>query len=231
MQVGPANAATADPHQHFTGSRPGHRAWIGWSGRPGVSRTMAAISADKDSFMTTSAWAQHPFDSFVTMEQPLAPAEHTSGIDQQPGLGPLLRAAHEIWIDHTERYLIPVIVTEASFWERWTAVRYLADEFSAQLRRESALLEELRSFLAEGAADQLLEDGARIGQLQQELDRLGRRRGTGYTVSVAARKLLELVRAWCTDFEAAAWHTDLSALPDEALQPIGDLKRYVEIHG
>src|SRR5688572_13332187 len=93
-------------------------------------------------------------------------------------LGPVLRAAHQIWIAETDRYLTPITVPQAAFWARWTAVRYLADDFVAQYLRERALLEELRSFLPTDVADGLLRQGDRIRQLQQELDRTGRRRGT-----------------------------------------------------
>src|SRR5690349_17072219 len=102
-------------------------------------------------------------------------------------LGPILQAAHDIWITDAEAFLTPVAVPEATFWERWTAVGYLGDQFAAQYRRESALLQALRPFLHPATADRLTRDGERIAQLQCVLDRVGRRRGTARTVSVAAR--------------------------------------------
>ena len=150
--------------------------------------------------------------------------------DEQQGLGPVLRRAHKIWVEHTDSFLTPVIAPAVSFWERWTAVRFLADESAAQFRRECALLEELRAFLPAGVADQLLQDGERIGQLQQHLDQLGRRRGTAQKVSVAARQLLDSVRAWCADIEAAVWQVDPSVLPEEARQAVAAIQRYADIH-
>jgi hypothetical protein len=146
------------------------------------------------------------------------------------GLGPVLQAAHRIWIAQTDRYLAPITVPRASFWERWTAVRYLADEFLAQYRRECKLLEELRSFLPSGVADTLLEKAERLGQLQQDLDRIGRRRGTAATVSGAARLLLELLRAWCTDIEVAAGHIVSSGLPEEAQRVLAELEQFARSH-
>lgn len=148
----------------------------------------------------------------------------------QQGLGPVLRAAHKIWIAETDLYLTPISAPEASFWERWTAVRYLADDFVAQYRRECTLLDELRAFLPSEVAETLLEQGGRIEQLQQELDRLGRRRGTAQTVSVAARLLLDSVRTWCADIEAAARHIDRSELPEEAQRVLAGFQLYAQIH-
>ncbi len=150
--------------------------------------------------------------------------------DEQQDLGPVLRRAHEIWVEHTDTFLTPVMVPEASFWERWTAVRFLADEFAAQLRRECAVLEELRAFLPAGVADQLLQDGERIGQLREYMDRLGRCRGTGQTVAVTARQLLDSVRAWCADVEAAVWQVDPSMLTAEAREAVDGIQRYADIH-
>ena len=153
-----------------------------------------------------------------------------SDLQGEQGLGPLLRGAHKIWIAETASYLTPVIVREAPFWERWTAVRYLADEFIAQYRLERALLEELRPFLPSGVADTLLGDGERVEQLQQELDRIGRRRGTARKVSVAARLLLDSVRAWCADIESAARDVDRAELPKEAQRVLAGFELYTEVH-
>jgi hypothetical protein len=150
--------------------------------------------------------------------------------DEQRNLGPVLRRAHEIWVEHSDSFLTPVMAPEASFWERWTAVRFLADEFAAQLGRECALLEELRAFLPAGVTDQLLQDGERIGQLQEYMDRVGRRWGTGQTVAATARQLLDSVRAWCADVEAAVWQVDPSILTAEARQAVDSIQRYADIH-
>ena len=111
-----------------------------------------------------------------------------------------------------------------------TAVRYLADEFIAQYRRERALLEELRPFLPGGVADALLRDGERIEQLQQKLDRIGRRRRTARTVSVTAELLLSALRAWCADIESAASEIDRLELPEEAQRALASFKLYTQVH-
>ena len=145
-------------------------------------------------------------------------------------LAPTLRAAHEIWVREADRYLLPVATQEAPFWNRWTTVRYLADQFMAQYRRECALLLELHSFLPPEVTERLTLDGERIRELVAELDRVGRRRGSAPTVSVVSQGLLGALRAWCADFEAAAGSIPVDLLTPEGRESLLDLERYVSLH-
>lgn len=145
-------------------------------------------------------------------------------------LAPVLRAAHKTWIRETTLYLWPVFVQEAPFWERWTAVRYMADEFLGQYHLEQAFVDELRPFLPPDIADSLTRDGERIGRLQCELDRVGRLRGTAHAVSVISRRLLHLLRSWCADIEAAAGRIPRGLLPEEGNRLVAELELYTRIH-
>jgi hypothetical protein len=156
--------------------------------------------------------------------------DRSAGVHNHEGVGAVLRATHNIWIQETDTYLTPVIRPGASFWERWTAVRYLAGDFVAQYRRECALLEELRKLLPAAITETLLHEAERIEQLRQELDRIGRRRGTAQTVSVAARLLLDSLRHWCADIEAAAWEIDNSEVPDEVRRVLAGFECYAQVH-
>jgi hypothetical protein len=150
--------------------------------------------------------------------------------DEDGILATVLRAAHKIWIRETTLYLWPVFVQEAPFWERWTAVRYMADEFLGQYHLERAFVDELRPFLPPDIADSLTRDGERIGRLQCELDRVGRRRGTAHAVSVISRRLLHLLRSWCADIEAAAGRIPRGLLPPEGNRLVADLELYACTH-
>ena len=144
------------------------------------------------------------------------------------GLQRLLRAAHRLWIQETEEYLQPLTLSGASFWDRLTALRYMADQFERQYRRERALLGHLREFLPPSVAEPLTRNAEGIGQIQRELDRVGRRRGTSISVSVIARSLLDAQRAWCTDLESAADRIQREAFPDAAKGLIEDFELYVQ---
>ena len=76
----------------------------------------------------------------------------------------------------------------------------------------------------------LTRDGERIGRLQCELDRVGRRRGTAHTVSVISRRLLHLLRSWCADIEAAAGRIPRGLLPPEGNRLVADLELYTRTH-
>ena len=145
-------------------------------------------------------------------------------------LAPVLRAAHEIWIRETSRFLLPILVPEAPFWNRWTAVRYLADQFLGQYRRERALVEEVRPFLPPDIAELLTRNGEGIGRLQCELDRVGRRRGTAHQISVVSRELLQSLRAWCADIEEAAGQIPQDLLPEEGNRLVADVELYTRTH-
>lgn len=145
-------------------------------------------------------------------------------------LAPVLHAAHEIWIRETNRFLLPVSVWEAPFWDRWTVVRYLADEFMGQYRREQALLDELRPFLQDDIAERLTRDGERIVRLQGELDQVGRRRGTAHTVSIVSAELLRLLQSWCADIEKAAGRIRRDSLPEEGNRAVADFELYTRTH-
>jgi hypothetical protein len=156
-------------------------------------------------------------------------AVHGNSTDLGEGntLVPVFRAAHEIWIRETDSFLAPVVVPGAPFWDRWTAVRYMADQFLGQYQRELSLVNELRPFLPAQTGESLTRDGERIGELLGELDRVGRRRGTAHTVAVFARRLLDSLRLWCADIEAAAWRVPRDVLPEEGARLAADLERYI----
>lgn len=151
-------------------------------------------------------------------------------LNQAATLAEILGVAHETWINETEFFLAPATAPKASFWQRWTAVRYLADQFLAQYRRERLLLGELRPFLPPHVAEDLSREGEQIARLQGYLDQIGRRRGTARTVAVVARGLLEWLRCWCADIEAATWKIRRDVLPEEGKRLVAEIELYIQIH-
>jgi hypothetical protein len=145
-------------------------------------------------------------------------------------VGAVLRTVHDIWIHQIESYTSSAVAPEATFWNRWTAVRYLADEFQSQYQRERALLEELGPFLSSGAIQSLAEEADRILQLHRLVDSVGRRRGTAKTLSVFTRKLLDAVLRWCGDFELTTGEISRDSLGGQAQQVLAELERYSQNH-
>jgi hypothetical protein len=141
-----------------------------------------------------------------------------------------LRAAHEIWLRETDELLTPLLAPRADFWKRWTAVRYLADQFLRQYSREWALLGTMRPFIGAHLADELQQDGEQIAELQRLLDQAGRRRGTGLLAADLAGSLLEALRSWCADLEAAASEISRDQLPKNGRQLLTEVELYARVH-
>jgi hypothetical protein len=92
------------------------------------------------------------------------------------------------------------------------------------------LIDEVHPFLPPDTAERLTQDGERIGRLQCELDRVGRRRRTAHAVSVVSRELLQLLRSWCANIEKAAGRIPRGLLPAEGNRLVAELELYTRIH-
>jgi hypothetical protein len=145
-------------------------------------------------------------------------------------LSPVIREAHEIWIGETSRYLLPISAVDALFWERWTAVRFMAHEFVAQYRRERSLIELLRPYLPGETGERLAETGKRLGRLQCKLDQVGCTADAGYTVSVLSSRIVRLLCAWCADIEEVLSKLPVELLGDEANRLLAEMDLYTQIH-
>ena len=121
-------------------------------------------------------------------------------------LGELLRPIHRAWLEEARYRLEPALESGADFWTRWTAMRYLSDDFREQYRLEHGLVNELCPFLPPEASERLLRGGDRIIQLRLLLERQQRRghRVAGTELALATRDLLEQLGVWCAEIEAAA---------------------------
>ncbi len=128
----------------------------------------------------------------------------------------VLRHIHRAWLEEARRYLVPVLDPATDFWTRWAAVRYLADQFGERYRHERSLVDELRPFLDPGETERLQRSGDRLLQLRLELDRIGRRRGTGEEAARAAGALLAHLERWSTEIEIATTGLSPEGLPSGA---------------
>ena len=60
-------------------------------------------------------------------------------------LDAVLGPTHDAWIEEVRQLLVPATTPVAPFWDRWSVVRHLDDQFLARFRVERALLSELRA--------------------------------------------------------------------------------------
>src|SRR5215208_1538174 len=106
-------------------------------------------------------------------------------------LDAVLAPLHDDWVAEAQRYLGPATDPGADFWTRWTAVRYICDDFQERYQRERTLVDQLRAFILPSVADRLRFGGDEVFRLRLQLDRIGRRRGTEIEFAAGAQELLE----------------------------------------
>jgi len=138
----------------------------------------------------------------------------------QPGtrspdtLGRRFEDAHDSWMADADRFLLPVADANATFWERWAAVRYVEDQLLDRFQLERRLLDELRAFLAPEMKERLGMQVDRLRHLLADFRRLGRERTRARELAHTTRELLDGLRLWCAEIELAAggirW-TDMSS--------------------
>ena len=115
----------------------------------------------------------------------------------------VLVTIHDRWLNEARRFVDPAASVGADFWDRWTAVRYLADQFRDHFVLERALLVSLTTLLRDEDAERLVAQAGELERLLSGLNQSGRRRGTGPVVADAARQLMEGIAVWCAEFEVA----------------------------
>ncbi|MEO6055230.1 MAG: hypothetical protein ABIQ49_00175 [Gemmatimonadales bacterium] len=150
-------------------------------------------------------------------------ANTTSPSPAQQQLDTVLRPFHAAWIGEARCFLEPALDPHADFWTRWSAVRYLSDEFRGRYRLVRDLVEELRPFVRPDVAERLVSEGERVFKLRLEIDRIGRRRGTAAEMAAAIEALLEQLGVWCAEIEFAAGRLASSDLAPEGTDLLADL--------
>jgi hypothetical protein len=151
-------------------------------------------------------------------------ATMTSAPLSRNSLDHVLRPIHAIWIDDARGALEPALEPDADFWARWTAARYLAEDFRDRYRRERALVEELLPFLRANVVDRLLREDDRVYRLRIELDRICRRRGTTAEIARSTVELVKQLRAWCAEIERAACEVTREELTAEGAELLAQLE-------
>lgn len=148
-----------------------------------------------------------------------APAPHAATM-----LGKALGPTHERWIAAAQAALAPALLAESTRWDRWTAVRYLGDQFTTRLEQERELVRDIPGLDREALAQ--VETGYEaLERLRARIDLSGRRRHTGGMVMLLLINFLELLTDWCAALEHAVATVPLATLPPDALKLLADLER------
>jgi hypothetical protein len=136
-----------------------------------------------------------------------------------------LRPLHDRWVADACSQVDPLLRTpRADWWERWTAIRYLADQFDARFRQECKLLAAITDLLDRSVAERLEAERDALDRIRGEVDLLGRRHRTAGPVAALAAELLERLAVWCAGIEAATDALDVDELDERALAALADLQ-------
>jgi hypothetical protein len=111
---------------------------------------------------------------------------------------------HDAWMADADQILGPMMHSEATFWDRWTAVNYLREQFPERIRLEQEFLTELQAVLTAELNERLRMQTDRLVLLHRDLEQMGRRRTPTSEMARAVRQLQEALRLWYAEIEIAA---------------------------
>lgn len=131
--------------------------------------------------------------------------------------------AHDNWMADGDRFLLPVANADATFWERWAAVRYVEDQLRQRFQVERLLLEELRAFLTPEMNERLWMQVDRLTRLLGTFGRLGRQRESARELAHTTRDLLEALRLWYAEVELAAGGIRWSDVSRDGIRLLAEL--------
>lgn len=117
---------------------------------------------------------------------------------------PILARTHDRWMSEADKIIGPVTDPDATFMQRWAAVRYVWDELPVRLQLEQELLDELHPFIPAEMRARLSMQLDRLHHLHQDFDGLAHRSSTARELARTARALLEALRLWYAEIEFAA---------------------------
>ena len=140
-----------------------------------------------------------------------------------PPLDGKLRHLRRRWIEEISAWLTPALAPDADFWNGWSAVRYINDQFDRQYRRKCALVAAILPLLRPTDAFALCAATVLLERTRRDLDRMGRRLGATEMVRAVTRRFLQLLRTWLGEIERAAEKLTVRDLPAEGRHALAQL--------
>jgi hypothetical protein len=122
-----------------------------------------------------------------------------------------------------DQMLGPIMDSDATFFQRWGALRFVSEQLQERCRVEVRLLDELEARLAPEMRDRIRQQGAWIVQLRQDVERLAQGRCTARDLASAARELIQALRLWYAEIEYALGDIPLSQIGSRANQIVNQL--------
>ena len=93
-----------------------------------------------------------------------------------PGTPPTVRTAlrdiHQVWMRDTLRWLAPTLSPSADFWDGWSAVRYINDQFDRKYRWQRMLGKAILPLLPPADAFLLRSATSELELMRRHLNRI-----------------------------------------------------------
>jgi hypothetical protein len=132
---------------------------------------------------------------------------------------------HDRWMADADQALQPVMECDATFSQRWAAVRYVRDEFAERLQLEQELIDELHPLIHPEARERLSIQAERVKRLAQDLDSLAHQSGATREVARTARGLSDALRLWYAEIEFTVGQTHLADISPSVNRILAQWKR------
>jgi hypothetical protein len=135
-----------------------------------------------------------------------------------------LRDLHRHWLSEAAEWLTPTLARDADFWNGWSAVRYLNDQFARQYQRECALVAAILPLLQPADAFSLCAATVVLERTRRDLDRLGRRQGMTEVVAALSCRFLKLLNVWLAEIERVTEELTINQRPGQGRQALAQLR-------
>lgn len=136
-----------------------------------------------------------------------------SAVPSDASVQSLLVSVHDRWLEQVRTFMAPATVATAGFWDRWSATRFLNDQFLDHFNLERTFLTAIVHLLDQKDQARLTEQAIHIENLRVMIDRVGRQRGTGSIVADEAAELVRDLSIWCAEMELAVAELRRDMLP------------------
>jgi hypothetical protein len=130
-------------------------------------------------------------------------------------------------MDETSDWLNPTLAPDADFWNGWSAVRCVNDQFDRQYRRGWTLVSAILPLLRPADAFVLCARSVALARTRRDLDRLGRQRGKTQVVAELAHRFLKLLRSWFEEIERVTEELTVDDLPMDGRRALAQLRAAV----
>ena len=148
-----------------------------------------------------------------------------------PTVGARLRDIHRQWMNETWQWLAPALSPGADFWNGWSAVRYINDQFGRRYRRQRALETAILPLLRPADAVQLRATAEALERTRRDLDRIGRRQGMTEVVAALSGRFLDRLGIWFAEIRRVTQELTRDELPPQGRRALAQLEAAIVIRG